>query len=156
MLNSWGWGNERMRRAFALAWRRSFHDGSFQLAHFKVFFSFLKILFIYFQRGEGREKKGEKHQRLREKSISCLPHTPPTGDVAGNPHMCPGRESITSDLFGWKASAQSTGPHQPGYQAQLFKQLRKQYSQRWPTVIVQQVAIEGDLSGVAKMLKFVF
>ena len=35
--------------------------------------------------------------------------TPPTGDLARNPGMCPGWR-----LFGLQAGAQSTEPHQPG------------------------------------------
>ena len=39
--------------------------------------------------------------------------TPPPGDPAHNPGMCPDWES-NSQPFGSQASAQSTEPHQPG------------------------------------------
>ena len=42
-----------------------------------------KILFIYFSRGQEREKEGEKHQCV------VASHTPPTGGLACNPGMCP-------------------------------------------------------------------
>ena len=38
-----------------------------------------KKRYIYFQRGEGREKEGEKHQCARETLISCLLCTPNLG-----------------------------------------------------------------------------
>ena len=41
-----------------------------------------KILFIYFSRGEGRE-------RGRETSGVVASHAPPTGDLARNPGVCP-------------------------------------------------------------------
>ena len=62
---------------------------------------------IYFYRGEGREKKGEKHQCV------VASHTPPTGDLACNPSMCPEWE-LNQQPFGSQAGAQSTEPHQPG------------------------------------------
>ena len=40
-------------------------------------------------------------------------HTPPTGDLARNPGMCPDWES-NNILFGFQAGAQSTEPYQPG------------------------------------------
>ena len=54
-----------------------------------IFFFFLRFyLFIYLERGEGREK-------VRERNINVwLPLTwPPTGDLACNPGMCPDWES---------------------------------------------------------------
>ena len=47
---------------------------------------FLKILFIYFQRG-GKERLGQKQQCVVASRML------PTGDLAGNPGMCPGWES---------------------------------------------------------------
>ena len=41
----------------------------------------------------------------------CLPHAPPTGDLVGNPDMCPDRDL---NRPGSQACAQSTEPHQPG------------------------------------------
>ena len=44
---------------------------------------FLDIMYLFLERGEGREKEGEKHQCV---ITSC---TPLTGDLACNPGMCP-------------------------------------------------------------------
>ena len=53
---------------------------------------FKEILCIYFlERGERREKEGEKHQCARDTSVAS--HTPPAGDLARNPGMCPDWES---------------------------------------------------------------
>ena len=48
-------------------------------------YMFLKKDFIYsfLERGEGREKEGEKHQCV------VAPHMPPPGDPVCNPGMCP-------------------------------------------------------------------
>ena len=65
---------------------------------------FVKILFIYFYRGERRE--GEK--------LPCrvVSRAPPTGDLAHSAGMCPrlGIKLVTP----WFAGTQSTEPHQPG------------------------------------------
>ena len=71
-------------------------------------FSFINFLiFILREKGREGERVGEKHQ--------CVVafHTPPTGDPAYNPGMCPDWESNWQP-FGSQASAQSTEPHQPG------------------------------------------
>ena len=68
-------------------------------------FFFLKILFVCFERGEGRGKEGEKHQ--------CASQVPPTEDLARNPGMCPDWEPNLPP-FGSQASAQSTKLRQPG------------------------------------------
>ena len=69
---------------------------------------FLKILFIYFQRG-GREgeREGEKHQCV------VASRAPPTGDLAHNSGICPDWE-LNLWHFGSQARAQSTELHQPG------------------------------------------
>ena len=56
-------------------------------------------------------KKREKHQRM---VASC---TPPTGDLACKPGMCPERDS-NQQPFSLQASTQSTEPHQPGQENQ--------------------------------------
>ena len=53
------------------------------------------------------EKEGEKHQCV------VATHTPPTGDQACNPDMCPDYES-NQQPFGSQAGIQSTEPQQPG------------------------------------------
>ena len=81
---------------------------------------FFKTLFIYFQREEKGGIEGEKHWCMRETSIHCASHMPPTGDLARNPGMCPDRE-LNLLLFGLQGGgAQSTEPHQPGHR-QLLK-----------------------------------
>ena len=73
---------------------------------FKLLLLFLKILFIFRERGrEGEE--GEKHQRVTASSA------PPAGDLAHNPGMCPDWELNWWPL-GSQTSTQSTEPHQPG------------------------------------------
>ena len=54
------------------------------------------------------EREGEKH------GCVVAPPTPPTGDVACNPGMCPGWE-CNQLPFGAQAQAQSTELHQPGF-----------------------------------------
>ena len=66
---------------------------------------FFKSLFL--DRGEGRGKGG------RETSMCGCTRTPPTGDLAHNPGMCPDWESNLRP-FGSHASTQSTEPQQPG------------------------------------------
>ena len=68
---------------------------------------FLKLLFIYLERGWEGEREGEKHQSVAASRV------PPTGDLACNPGMCPDWES-NQQPFGSQASAQSTEPHQQG------------------------------------------
>ena len=74
--------------------------------HLKIF------IYLFLERGEGKEKEGEKHQCV---VASC---TPPTEDQAYTPGMCLGWES-NQQPFGSQASAQSTEPHHPGLQ-QVF------------------------------------
>ena len=82
-------------------------------------FFFFKILFYFFlERGEWKEREGEKHQSM----VAFL--APPAGDLTHNPGMCPGWE-LNQEQFGSQASAQSTEPHQPGlvYSFYIFKSL---------------------------------
>ena len=77
--------------------------------NFVLFFIFFKKDFIYLflERGEGREKEGEKHQCVVASRVS------PTWDLALNPGMCPDWESNQRPP-GLQAGIQSTEPHQPG------------------------------------------
>ena len=70
------------------------------LTHF-----FFKILFIFPQRGEGRERR--KHQCV------VVSHATSTRDLVRNPGICPDWES-DQPPFGLQADAQSTELHQPG------------------------------------------
>ena len=68
---------------------------------------FLKISFIFRERGQEGEREVGKHQCV---VASC---TLPTGDLAKNPGMCPDWE-LNQQPFGLQAGSQSTEPHQPG------------------------------------------
>ena len=63
---------------------------------------------IFREKGREGEREGEKYQSV------FASHTPPTGDLARNPGMCPDWES-NQQPFGSQASPQSTEPHQPGH-----------------------------------------
>ena len=74
---------------------------------------FFKDFFITFRE---RRREGEREERninVREIHWSVVSHTPPTGDLAQNPGLCPDWES-NQQPFGLQAGAQSTEPHQPG------------------------------------------
>ena len=66
---------------------------------------FLKILFIFRERGEEGEREREKHQCV------VASHRPPTGDPAHNPGMCPDWE-LNRQPFGLQDGTQSAeSPH---------------------------------------------
>ena len=76
---------------------------------------FKDFIYLFLERGREGDREGEKHQ--------CVVafHTPPTGDLACKPVMCPDWESNQS-LFGSQTSTQSTEPHQPGqFSKSLYK-----------------------------------
>ena len=58
---------------------------------------------MFRETGREREREGEKLQCV------VVSHTPPTGDLACNPGMCPDWES-NQQPFGLQASTQSTEP----------------------------------------------
>ena len=67
--------------------------------------TFLKdFIYVFLERGEGTEKERQKHQCV---VASC---TPPTGDLAHNPGVCPDWES-NQWPFSLQASTQSTEPY---------------------------------------------
>ena len=47
---------------------------------YKIFFL---SIYLFLEKGEGREKEGEKHQHV----VASL--MPPVGDLTHNPDMCP-------------------------------------------------------------------
>ena len=67
----------------------------------KSFFFFKDFIYLLLERGEGKEKEGEKHQ------CGVASHMPPTGDLARNAGMCPDWESNRWP-FGSQAGAHST------------------------------------------------
>ena len=66
-------------------------------------------LYLFLEREERREKEREKNIDMK----LVASHTPPTGDLACNPGMCPDRE-LNRRPFDLQASTQPTEPHQPG------------------------------------------
>ena len=59
----------------------------FDFFHFFPLFSSFKDSIYLFLEGREGEREGEKHQCV------VASHTPPTGDLAGHPGMCPDWES---------------------------------------------------------------
>ena len=86
--------------------------------HFQEIFLMFKIfyLFIFRERGREGEREGEKHQCV------VASHTPPTGDLACNPCMCPDRESNWWP-FPSQSNTQSTESHQPGHSEEILDDL---------------------------------
>ena len=72
---------------------------------------FLKRFYLFNFRERARE--GEKQPHV---AASC---TPLTGDLTGDPVMCPDWE-LNLRPFGLQTGAQSTEPHQPGLTSQFF------------------------------------
>ena len=75
--------------------------------HFFKWYIFKDLINLFLDRGEGREKEGEKHQCV---VASCIP---PTEDLVHNPDMCPDGE-LNQQPFGLQANTHSTELHQPG------------------------------------------
>ena len=86
---------------------------SFLLKHFKDF------IYVFLERGEGREKEWERNINVWEIHWSVASHTTPTGDLAHNRDMCPDWESNWLP-FSSQAGTQSTEPHQPGQNEVIF------------------------------------
>ena len=80
------------------------------------FFKF--YLFIFRERG-GREKERERNINVWEKDQLVASCTPPTGDLAHNPGMCPDWE-LNQWPFGLQANTQSTQPYQSGLKEIYF------------------------------------
>ena len=76
--------------------------------------SFLKrfYLFIFRARGREGEKEGEKHPSAKETLVAS--QTPPVGDLACHPGLCPARESNQQPFSLWDY-AWPTEPHQSGH-----------------------------------------
>ena len=74
---------------------------------------FKDFIYLFSERGEGREKERKRNIDVCKKHQSNASSTPRTGDLIRNPGTCPDRES-NQPSFGSQAHAQSTEPHQPG------------------------------------------
>ena len=80
---------------------------------FTLFFE--DFLNLFLERGEKREKEGEKHPCAKGTYVSCLSQVPSQG-----PGPPPGHVpwlGIYWRPFGSQAGAQSTEPHQPGHRS---------------------------------------
>ena len=53
------------------------------------FIFFLDFIYLYLERGEEKEKEGERNIHVREKYWLVASHTPPNGDLTHNPGVCP-------------------------------------------------------------------
>ena len=80
------------------------------------------FIYLFLQRGEGREKEREKNIDVWRIHPSVASRTSTTGDLAHNPGMYPDWESNWRP-FGSQASTQSTEPHQPGQISYLIEQI---------------------------------
>ena len=85
---------------------------NYRLISLFCFLFFLKILFIFRERGRQREREGNISVWL---PLAC----PQMGNLACNPGMCPDWET-NQQRFGSQASTQSTEPHQAGLIILLF------------------------------------
>ena len=74
----------------------------------KDLYFFKDFIYLFLDRGEGKEKEGEKHQ------CAVASHTPPTGDLTwpAIQALCPDWESNWQP-FGSQAGTQFTEPHRP-------------------------------------------
>ena len=102
--------------------------------------SFLKRLYLFILRQRGRvgEREGEKPQCV------VASHTPPTGDPAYNPGMCPDWESNRRP-FSSQAGVQSTELHQPGLRSCLLK-----------TCILQSISHGPQNQAPPSLLRFLY
>ena len=81
--------------------------------YFKVFFIFKDFIYLFLERGKGREKERERNINawiIHQSGASC---TSPPGDLAHNPGMCPNWD-LNLRPFSSQASTQCTEAHQPG------------------------------------------
>ena len=83
---------------------------------FVVFFK--DFIYLFLDRGEGREK--ERERNIHVWLLSCAPNW----DLARNPGMCPDWE-WNQRHFALQVRTQSTEPHQPEPQMVFFIILKK-------------------------------
>ena len=69
--------------------------------------------------------RGRDTPMFEEKHGSDASLTPPGGDLAHNPGMCPDWDS-NRQLFDSQAGTQSIEPHQPGHDSNILKNQNEQ------------------------------
>ena len=74
----------------------------------KIFF--FDFIYLLLERGKGKEKEKERNINVWGVHGLVVSHTPPTGDLAHNPGICPDWE-WNQLHFGLQADTQSTEPH---------------------------------------------
>ena len=79
----------------------------------------LKVTTTYGKHQEWHIANSAKYNSYTRMSLFLFQHTPPTGDPAHNPGMCPDWEPNQWPL-GSQAGTQSTEPHQPGLEFHSF------------------------------------
>ena len=89
-------------------------DNEFSSGNIEGLKKYIFYLLIFRKKGREGEREGEKHQCV------VASHSPPSGDLACNPGMCPDWE-LNGRPFGSQTGTQSTEPHQPGLEV-VFKQ----------------------------------
>ena len=78
-----------------------------------LFLKDLKNIYLFSERGEGREKERERNTDVQETHRLAASQIPTTRDLAGNPGIGPDWK-LNQRPFSLQAGTQSTEPHQPG------------------------------------------
>ena len=86
-----------------------------EVPHLLLLLLFFLRFYLSLEREEGREKE-ERNIDISEKHWLVASRTPPAGDLARNPGLCPDWES-NQQPFSLRAGAQSPEPPQPGHRA---------------------------------------
>ena len=75
-----------------------------------AYYFFFERLYLFLERGEGREREKERNSDVREKHRSVALVHAPVRDQTRNPGFCPSWASQTSDapLFGLTPNQQAT------------------------------------------------
>ena len=84
---------------------------------------FLNFIYLFLERGEGKEKDRERNISVGETHGSVASHTLPTGELAHNPGMCPNWESNWRPFIS-QASTHSTESPQPGPKPLSYEMLK--------------------------------
>ena len=71
------------------------------------------FIYLFLEVGGKREKERERNIDVWKETSIVASRTPPSGNLAPNPGMCPDPD-LNWQPFGLQAGAQSTEPHQPG------------------------------------------